>query len=241
MLPYRTPAVAGVLILAGACIPARAGSFQVQPVRLEFSAKRQNTTIQIRNRGAEATTIQAHIVSWTAQGTEEVMTKNDDLLLNPPIFSVQAGQAQFLRVGFRRPRQSNVELSYRLVLEEVPQSLQPGFAGVQTLLKISIPIFFDPPAPSPNLIWGVQRASETEALLWVENQGNAHAQILRLQLSRAQVIEPEFTTDQMMYVLPQGRKEWRVPIHLLPTAQKVFVQARTDRGEVHATVEPIRP
>ena len=54
-------------------------------------------------------TIQAHIVAWSAKGAEEVLTDNDDILLNPPIFTVAVGHTQFLRLGLRHPQPDTAE------------------------------------------------------------------------------------------------------------------------------------
>src|SRR5690242_12258323 len=110
----------GLLALAGGCSMLWAGSYTVMPIRIELSARRLQTTVEVANRGDEATTIQAHIVSWSAAGVEELLSDNDDILLNPPIFTLAPGRQQFVRLGLRRPKPSEVEITYRLILEEVP-------------------------------------------------------------------------------------------------------------------------
>ena len=218
----------------------RAGSFQVQPVRIELSAARPTVTVQVRNLAADPATIQAQAVAWRADGVEEILTENDELLLNPPIFTVGPGQTQLMRVGLRRPISTTVEGAYRLILEEVPPPPKPGFMGVTTLLKLSVPVFLLPTVPAPNLVWGMRPISPTETQLWVQNNGNAHVQIRSLDISRADRGELEFHHERMAYVLPQGRKEWVIPGGAFATFG-LKVRAQTDIGDLSATIAPGSP
>jgi fimbrial chaperone protein len=79
-------------MLTGGFSMLQAGSYMVKPVRIELSARQLRTTIQIQNLGNEATTIQARVVAWNAKGLEEVLSENDEILLNPPIFTIAAGR-----------------------------------------------------------------------------------------------------------------------------------------------------
>src|SRR5882724_8190447 len=117
----------GLLLLAGG-LSMQAGSYTVKPVRIELSARQLRTTMQIQNLGEEPTTIQAHVVAWNANGAEEVLSDNDEILLNAPIFV--------------KPRVS-----------------------------------------SPQLAWTLQRSSDQELRLSVQNRGNAHVQIRKLAVT----------------------------------------------------------
>jgi fimbrial chaperone protein len=235
MAKHQLTVFAGALLLAGGCSSARAGTFQVQPVRIELSSSRLSTTVQVRNLSPEGTTIQAQVVAWTADGVEEILKESNDVLLNPPIFTVAPGQAQFMRVGLRRAKPAESEVTYRLILEEVPPPVRKNFAGVNTLLKISVPIFVLPAVSEPDLVWGVRRVSSGQTQLWVENRGNAHVQIRRLEIHRNGRAEPEFRHENMSYVLPAGRKEWLIPGAVLP-ASGLSVRAQTDIGDLSATL-----
>src|SRR5882724_7309698 len=125
----------GLMLLVGG-LYVHAGSYTVKPVRIELSARQLRTTIQIQNSGEEPAMIQAHVVAWNANGAEEVLSGNDEILLNPSIFTVAAGRQQFLRLGLRHPQPDTKEVTYRLILEEVPRAPKPGFRGINTLLRI---------------------------------------------------------------------------------------------------------
>jgi fimbrial chaperone protein len=229
-----------VLLLAGG-LSMQAGSYTVKPVRIELSVRQLRTTIQIQNLGDEPTTIQAHVVAWNANGAEEVLSDNDEILLNPPIFTVAAGHTQFLRLGLRHPQPDTREGTYRLILEEVPPPPKPGFNGLNTVLKISVPIFVKPRVSSPQLAWTLQRMSDQEVRLSVQNRGNAHVQIRKLAVTAGEASEPGFVQGTVTYVLQNARKEWVIRNGQLAGAGKLLLQAQTDNGEIREDLVPDRP
>jgi len=64
-------------------------------------------------------------------------------LINPPIVEIPAQAAQMVRIGYAGKRQQPAEQAYRLVLEEVPIANNAGPQAVETLLKISLPVFIE--------------------------------------------------------------------------------------------------
>jgi fimbrial chaperone protein len=219
----------------------QAGSYTVKPVRIELSARLLRTTVQIQNLGDEPTTIQAHIVAWNANGAEEVLSANDEILLNPPIFTVAAGHAQFVRLGLRHPLPDTREGTYRLILEEIPPPPKPGFNGLNTVLKLSVPIFVKPRASSPQLAWTLKRTSDQEVRLSVQNRGNAHVQIRKLAVTAGEESEPGFVQSTATYVLQNARKEWVIHNGQLAGAGKLLLQAQTDSGDIREDLVPDRP
>jgi fimbrial chaperone protein len=229
-----------VLLLASG-LSMQAGSYTVNPVRIELSARQLRTTVQIQNLGDEPTKIQAHVVAWNANGSEEVLSDNDEILLNPPIFTVAAGHAQYLRLGLRHAQLDTREMTYRLIMEEVPPPPKQGFNGVNTLLKISVPIFVKPRVSSPQLAWTLQRTSDQEVKLSVQNRGNAHVQIRKLAVTAGEASEPGFVQGTATYVLQNARKEWVIRNGQLAGAGKLLVQAQTDNGDIREDLVPERP
>ena len=219
----------------------KAGSYTVKPVRIELSVRQLRTTFQIQNTGDEPSTIQAHVAAWYANGAEEVLTDNDEILLNPPIFTIAAGHAQFVRLGLRHAPPDTREGTYRLILEEVPPPPKPGFIGVNTLLNVSLPIFVKPRISTPQLVWEIKRVSAEELRLSVQNHGNAHVQVRKLTVAMSNASEPGFALATAAYVLQNGRKEWAIRNGQLAAAGKLLVEAQTDNGEIREDLVPDRP
>ena len=230
----------GLLLLAGG-ISLEAGSYTVKPVRIELSTRQLRLTMQIQNLDDEPTTIQAHIVAWSAQGAEEILSDSDDILLNPPIFTVASGHTQFLRLGLRHALADLQEGTYRLILEEVPPPIKAGFNGLRTVLKVSIPIFVKPRVPAPQLAWTLERTSDQELRLSVVNRGNTHVQVRKFAITASGGAEPGFTEDTATYVLRNARKEWVIHNPRLAAAGHLLLQGLTDSGDLREDLVPSRP
>jgi len=220
--------------LAGGLLVS-AGSFNVKPVRIEFSARQPQTSVSVTSLGDAPVTIQVHAVAWNPQGTGEVFADSDDILLNPPILNLAPGQTRFVRMGLRRANTGPVETSYRLIFEELPPPPTPGFKGLKTLLRISIPVFALPNGQAvPDLVWRVSRTDENHMKLLVENRGNAHVQIKRLKFWAKPDTEPDHLEATNVYVLPGGSHEWAIKEESLLRAGRLLVEAETDQREMHA-------
>src|SRR5215475_15998416 len=116
-----------IVILMGSFSPvALAGVFAVSPVRIEVSASRPNSVMQVQNLSDEPVTIQVHAVTWDFKGDEDQYEETGAVLLNPPIFSLEPHQKQFLRLGLRSANIAAVERSYRVILEQVPEPPRSG-------------------------------------------------------------------------------------------------------------------
>jgi fimbrial chaperone protein len=230
----------GLLLLTGG-LSIQAGSYMVKPVRIELSARQLRSTMQIQNVGDDPITIQAHIVAWNAKGAEEILSDNDDILLNPPIFTVPVGHTQYLRLGLRHSPKGAMEETYRLILEQVPGPPKPGFMGINTLLKISVPIFVKPRVPAPQLAWTLERVSGGDLRLSVENHGNAHVQIRKFAVTVGGAETASFAEDAATYVLPNARKEWLIHNQTLAAAGQLLLLGETDNGDLHENLVPSRP
>ena len=138
------PVLLGLLALfAGTCV--QASSFTVSPTRIPLSAKHQAVTVRLLNLGDEPLTLQAHVVAWTLSENQDSYRDSDDVLINPPIVTLEPHKPQLIRLGLRRPFVEGDEIAYRLIVEEVPPAPKPGVMGLRTILRITIPIFVEPP------------------------------------------------------------------------------------------------
>jgi fimbrial chaperone protein len=224
------------------CLPAFCGTFTVSPVRINLSFSRPNSILQVVNRNDEPATIQAHVVLWTTDGEKDVYQDTDDVMLNPPIASLGAKQTQFIRLGLRWPNETKQERSYRLVLEEVPQPLKPGFQGIRTLLRLVIPIFVSPRVTSsPRLSWEAVRTDDAHVKLVAKNLGSAHIQIKSVDLASADQPAAHIRNSQPIYLLPNQQREWLVNDDAIRLARRIALVATTDAGALHETVDVGRP
>jgi fimbrial chaperone protein len=213
------------------------GTFTVNPIRIQLSSSRPNATLQVTNHDDHDVTLQVHIVAWSQDSQKDIYADSDDVVLNPPIATVGARATQIIRLGLRRPV-AGQERTYRLILEEVPQPPSPDFRGVQTLLKISIPIFAVPKtATAPKLEWQAVKTNGSRLRLIAVNRGQAHAQIKSLQVTSADSPDDYLKAETLTYILPGQQREWLIDDKRAMTARRIKVLAMSDAGVLHEMVQ----
>src|ERR1700692_3246012 len=103
-----------IMVLSLFAAEVLAGSFQVNPIRVEMTKGATTADITVRNDGEEAIVVQSSVVAWTQDNGQEVYTPTTEALVTPPIMTVPPGGEQIVRVGLRRPPDPQRELTYRL-------------------------------------------------------------------------------------------------------------------------------
>jgi len=149
LLLAAAASIAAVTLPIGAAV---AGSFNVSPVRVELSAADRTQALTVRNEGGEPSVVQVQILAWSQDSGQDILQPTTDLLVSPPVFTVQPGQSQLVRIALRTTPDAARQLSYRAILQEVPGPSRAGGPSLQVALKISLPVFVEPPvetAPRP--------------------------------------------------------------------------------------------
>lgn len=219
---------------------ATAGAIQVAPTRIVLSAQQPTAVLTVRNESAEASVMQIETVSWRQTGSEDQYTPTREVLATPPIFTVQPGGSQIVRVGLRRQPDSIRELAYRIFIQEVPTETRRE-GEVRVALRFGIPVFVAPAgqASKPLLEWRIV-AAESPGQLRIEaiNRGDVHVQIAGFSLA---VTGGPVLAEQngMKYLLPGQSHGWVVrPNQALPPGTRLRIVARTDAGEIQTEVLP---
>lgn len=203
------PAVAASLLLAHVA-PAVAGVFSVTPVRIFMKPRDRAVAITLVNEGDTPVALQADINVWTqkADGTDE-LTLTEDLILSPPIIKLAPRARQVVRLALLKPADASRELTYRMIVREVPEATAPkdNAMEVPIALALSLPVFITPPVAKRELACDVARAPAptAQAVQAVcANTGSAYAQIREISLQRGDQLLGHFQGGS--YVLPGARK-----------------------------------
>ena len=228
-----------LVVLAITPLWAAAASFQVYPVRITLSPKHSTDVLRVTNSSNTPTVVQLQIEAWSQNNGRDVYTSSRNLLATPPIFTVAPGSQQVVRIGMRTHPETKQETGYRLFLTEVPPAPAPGFRGVQIALRVGIPIFVEPANTiAPDIHWSMQRLSATSLRLSAVNQGTAHLQILKLELSKTGQSQP-VVQENGGYILPGAKNSWRIKLaSALTENQPLELTAITDQGTLHAQLVP---
>ncbi|VWX61458.1 putative pili assembly chaperone [Burkholderiales bacterium 8X] len=231
------PFVLALAMLSGLAGLARAAGLNVAPVRLNLSAERTTAALTLGNADEEEVGIQVEVMRWRQEDGRDLFEPTRDLVVNPGIFKVAGKGRQIVRVGFQG-KPGEVEGSYRVFLQQLPRAAQDADGGtgvrLQTLLRISIPIFVPPVTEArSDLSWRLVAASgkspggSRELSLQVVNRGNEH-----LQLTQVVVRRPDGTelarSPMSRYVLPGASLAWPLQLPPLPPDAPLTIEVTSD-------------
>lgn len=172
-----------LVVLTVACLafghaPAAAGVFSVSPVRMFMAPKDRAIAVTINNEGDDELVMQAEVYLWRQKpGGEDELTLTEDMILSPPIIKLAARTRQVVRLAMLRPRPANEQLTYRLVVREVPEAVpQDKKVQLQLALAFSLPVFITPTGAKRQVNCTVERIGADTVRANCENAGTAYAQ-----------------------------------------------------------------
>lgn len=212
MRPWRCWHCVAGLALLGSSVAALGATFSVSPVRIYLQARERATAITVDNEGDGEVVLQGEVFQWTqkADGTD-VLTPTDDLILAPPILKVAPKSRQVLRLANLKPVPPGEQLTYRIIVREVPEAAVPK-EGVQikVSLAFSLPIFITPPGAKQRLVCAAKRGSPDLLLATCENQGDAYAQPVNFAVRTATGTVLMSQDIAGGYILPKMRRQFEL-------------------------------
>lgn len=246
-MSYKVRAAVGAAFFFLGCIlpePLLAGNFQVTPIRVELSPQKASDALRVQNNGSEPVVVQLQAVAWLQENGEDIYQPSNDLVATPPIFTMQPGASQIIRVGLLRAADEKKELSYRLFLQEVPSAPKPDFRGLKVLLRVGLPVFVHPKAKAaPVLTWRAERTEGDQLRVHLKNEGSAHIQVSDFKLSSPHNPEPIAAREVAAYLLPGQSRNWVMATEPDRRAgtETMRVVANTDAGSVEAEISLDQP
>jgi fimbrial chaperone protein len=139
-----------------------------------------------------------------------------------------------VRLARLGPPPAGEQLTYRLIMREVPEARAGSQLQLQVALAFSLPVFISPPGVKRDLQCAVERSAPDEVRATCHNAGNAYAQIRALDVLDDKGVKIA-ERDNGGYVLPSVRRvfeikraEGRIP------AGRVKLQVALDDGTLQA-------
>ena len=182
----RACLIAWVTLLA-ACAGGNslAGSFSISPVRVFLEPRQRAAALTIVNGADTEVILQADVLRWSQDGAgQDRLEPSDDVIVSPPILKVPAQGRQVVRLARLVAPDPQRQLTYRLLLREVPDTsrvTQPG-ASLPIALVLSIPIFLSPAGAQPDVRCELQAGQPPQVAC--RNDGRAYAQLRELSVLR---------------------------------------------------------
>ncbi len=239
----RTASVTNLiaLIVLAAAGNAAAGTFSISPIRVELTSQQRTEALTVRNEEAgRDVVVQAQIFAWSQQDGQDSLSETRDLIVTPPVFTLAPGAQQIVRVASRRQADAKRELTYRLILQEVPPETPKNFTGLQVALRLSLPIFIAPQSKATaDLRWNAAWQSDDSLRVTAINQGDAHLQVIdfTVQEKDSQTV---LKNSVVKYVLPGATMSWSLQppanAQQLNTLKQgaLILRGASDRGEISA-------
>ena len=235
----RTLAVA-LLISAAMVAPASASTFNISPIRAELTNSHRTEALTITNAEDSPVVVQVRVVVWSQKGGTEQLDDTRELLATPPVLQIAANSQQIVRVALRREPDPALELTYRVIFEEVPQAAPKDFTGLRVALRLSIPVFVAPAHGSANaeVAWASRWLANGQLELAATNNGRGHLQITDFEAQFPGSLMP-LRGVTSKYVLPGSRMSWTLTPPADATKQGAIpIHGHSDRGDFSADVAP---
>lgn len=159
----------------------------ISPVRVDLGSDNTKDVIRVTSQTADARSYEVEVVGWSQNGDQrEIYGPTENVIAVPPLFTLEPGAEQIVRIGMVSGADPEVEGAYRVFITELapPQQEQREQAGVNVRLRLGIPVFVAPEA-EPRAALGltdVEQSGETLRLV-LRNAGNIHVRISEVRYS----------------------------------------------------------
>lgn len=205
----------GISLLA---FSAQAAGLSVNPVGVTLEDPQQIRHLQLRNTGDEPMVLQASVKDLSIADNREQYADTDALVVTPPVFTIEPGEEQVVRLGLENPTPSKKERAFRVFLQQSPKNPATDDGGsneptlVQVNLRVGIPVFVRPSEPVARaVVWQIEPTDDGRVRVVAENQGNTHSRISNMSLldGKGEVV---VESDRLTYLLPGSRRSWTLQI-----------------------------
>ena len=215
--------------------PAAAAGLQVTPISLDIPAQEQSQAMFLSNSGRTTLRAQVRVQAWTQSGGTEKLDATREIVASPPIVEIAPGARQMVRIVRLQPAPAAQEKTYRLIIDELPGTdgaQPPAAAGLQFLLRYSVPVFVLPsaaagsaalaPASAANgampiaditrLVARVNANGTDASTLVITNNGARRAKLSQLAHVDARGQRNVLFPGLMGYVLAGQTMQWPLPL-----------------------------
>lgn len=219
----------------------QAGSIEISPVRVDLSARARVSVLSVRNTGEDETVMQVSVIRWSAEDAANAFEPAVGLLVTPTTFRLSPGAVQVVRVGLRNAPPADTEMTYRLIIEEVPAVQDQDTTQMRMVVRHDLPVFVAPLAAVQHRLDLSMDCSAQGTVLTLRNSGNSHLKVVRitLQAPATDALQADWKTFE--YLLPGSKKQWPVSALSALAANtgslNYLAKAYTEQGSFSADVQ----
>src|SRR3954469_2237478 len=205
-------AIVALLLAPHAAI---ASNFAVTPTEVDLSPSATSALVTIRNVSKVPLRFEITVVSWS-EDERGTMTLNpsSDVTFFPKLVELPAGASRNIRIGINAGAARDVEQSFRLFVEELPDQSAPAANAVALRTKVGIPVFVRPAKPSRTAVIEGVSVENGKVLARVRNTGNLHISVDTITVKGVGGSGAATFTKEGpgWYVLPGATRIFEVPM-----------------------------
>jgi fimbrial chaperone protein len=196
---------------------AWSASLHVAPVSLRLAPGQGAVGITLSNPSDEPLVAQVRLFSWSQDVNDDHLAAQQDLVVSPPITNIPAHSEQTVRVVRPGGGDTSKELTYRLLIDELPNGADGAndAAAVDIRIRYSVPLFVAPGAPASDasVSWTLVHHGN-DWFVQAVNRGGTHAQLSAVKLTAADGHDVTVAEGLLGYALAGSTRQWRVPASL---------------------------
>src|SRR6476646_5273928 len=149
---HLVPAMVVALLLAPRA--ATASNFTVTPTEINLSTSATSALVTLRNVSKLPLRFEVTLVSWSEdEHGQMTLNPSSDVTFFPKLVELAGGASRNIRIGINAGTARDVEQTFRLFIEELPDQSAPAAANAVALrTKIGIPVFVRPAKPSRSVV-----------------------------------------------------------------------------------------
>lgn len=216
-----------------------AGAINIQPTRLQLTANSRFTSFTLTNPGDLPLVFQIQTQSWTQKGNRDIVTGTNDLIVAPPVLSIDAGASRVVRLALRDVRPGDRELTYRILITQVPDKTK--FHGLRFIYQLNVPLYVAPVAgPEIKTRFSARLDGSGHLVrVTVQNSGTVHFIVEQLRLFGGFAANVPLGEVQVnSSVLAGASRTYAVPIKARPQTSSITVETSAmGQPPVRATVQ----
>ena len=194
---------------------AARSNFTVTPTEVNLSASATSALVTLRNASKLPLRFEVAVFSWS-EDERGKMTLNPsaDVTFFPKLVELAGGASRNIRIGINAGLARDVEQSFRLFIEELPDQSAPKGNAVALRTKVGIPVFVRPAKPVRSAEIAGVSVENGKVLARVRNTGNLHISVDTIAVKgTGGSAAPTFTkAGPGWYVLPGATRIFEVPM-----------------------------
>ena len=227
-------AISTSLILIAVSAPVSAASLQVSPVSVEVPAPGAVSAVTLNNPSENSLKAQIRVFKWSLVNGEEHLEPTADVVASPPMATLPPKADYTVRIVRLIKQPATTEETYRLVVDEIPDTTQKSGVVVKMAFRYSIPVFFTPATKTEaTLDWSVARQNG-KLYVSATNTGSRRVRLAGLKLSDGKGKSVVISKGLAGYVLARSSKSWVAPDTVASAGTPLLVQADGDQGPINA-------